>query len=290
MNRSFFIIIIILLIFVSCTERIDIDTEFGDDFPRYMVVEGFLSTDTTEHVVKLSWSKPLDNDEAPETISDALVTITGNGQTVSLNEKEDGIYCTPPDFYGVAGNVYHLTIDNVDVDEDGEPDQITATDTIIPGSPLDSITLEWIDPWEAWSVKIYAQEPGDQRNYYMFNAYINDTLITDTLYELTVTDDYLINGIYINGLDVYYFNEEDTDEVLYDGDTVTITLSSISQQAYEFIWQAQTESGYSAPLFSGPPSNVDNNMEGKNVFGFFMTHDITSAQAVWRDEYYQLRK
>ncbi len=284
MKFNLILILVSLIVGISCTERMDLDTEFGDDFPRYMVVEAFLSTDTTEHTVKLSWSKKLDNEERPEKISNALISITGNGQTVELDEEEPGIYRTPANFYGVAGNAYHLTIDNVDVDDDGEPDLITATDSIIPVPPLDSITLHWIEPWAAWSVKIYAQEPADQRNYYMFNSYINDTLITDTLYEVTITDDYLINGIYINGLEVYYFNQEDTDEALYDGDTVTIALSSLTEQAFEFLWQAQTESGYSAPVFSGPPSNVDNNMEGKNVIGFFLTHDITRARAVWRDE------
>lgn len=281
MKKIISILYISTLFIISCTEPIDLGDELGEDFPPHAVVEGLITTDTTEHLIKLSWSKDLSNEQAPEKITGASVKISGNNQEVFLTEKEPGYYYTPADFHAVAGQSYHLYIDSVDTDDDGEFNPITATDSVVDVSPLDSINIEWIDQWEGWAINAYAAEPGNEKNFYMFKARVNDTLVSDTLYEFFVTDDIFFNGMYINGLQPIFLNEEDTDERLYPNDTVILEIYGITEEAYEFIFRAQEESNYSAPLFSGPPSNVENNLEGKYVFGFFMTASVKRAQAVW---------
>ncbi|WP_462282000.1 DUF4249 domain-containing protein [Salinivirga cyanobacteriivorans] len=281
MKQIIFLIIISTLFIFSCTERIELDSELGEDFPPHAVVEGMISTDTMAHVIKLSWSKPLYNDQEPEKITGANVKITGNNQEIILTEEAPGEYYTPENFHAVEGQRYYLFIDSVDTDNDGNFDPITASDSVPHVEPLDSIHLEWIDPWEAWAVKAYANEPGDEENFYMFKTFVNDTLVTDTLYEIFVTDDVFFNGEYINGLEAYFLNEEDTDERLYPNDTVTLKIYALTEPLYEFILRAQEEANYSAPLFSGPPSNVEHNLKGTNVFGFFMTASVKSAQAIW---------
>lgn len=273
----------VVFVIISCTERIDIDEDLGAGFPTYAVVEALINTDTTEHLVKLTRSKRLDDTNAVGKITNADVRISGNGQEVLLTEREPGFYYTPSDFFVIVGQRYYLTIDGVDINDDGIIDLITATDSVPSVPILDSIQIEYIEPWEAWSVNTFAQEPGNEENFYFFRASINNTMVSDTLYEIRTTDDYLINGSYISGLPTYYFNAEDPSEVLTDGDTITLEISGISSIAYEFIIQAQTESGYSSPLFSGPPSNVDHNMEGVNVFGAFITFSSSRASKIWRE-------
>ncbi|MDA3865818.1 MAG: DUF4249 family protein, partial [Salinivirgaceae bacterium] len=94
MKKILIFIFIYSLVTVSCTERMDLDKDLGDGFPKIAVVEAFISTDTMEHVVKLSWSKRLDNAEAPPKITGADVKISGNGNEVILTEKEPGYYYT----------------------------------------------------------------------------------------------------------------------------------------------------------------------------------------------------
>ena len=285
--KYFAFIFITLIYFSSCTERIDLGDELPNDLPPYAVVEAMISDDTTAHVVKLSWTKDLDNDQAPDPITNAEVTISGNDQEILLTEDGPGLYYTPTDFYLIPNTRYYLTIDNVDTDNDGEPNLITATDSVPTRPYLDSIEIEWIDQWEAWLINAFAQEDGSETNFYMFNAYVNDTLVTDTLRERVITDDVLINGMYITGLSTVFLQVEREDEFLYEGDKVTLEIAGISEEAASFLFDAQEESGYSAPLFSGPPSNVEGNLKGKNVFGAFITYSSFKASTYWSDEDYK---
>jgi hypothetical protein len=271
------------MIFSACTEEIDLGSELPNDIPTLAVVEALVSTDTMAHVVKLTWSKDLNDDQAPDPITGAQITISGNNQEIPLNEVEPGHYYTPDNYYVVSNERYYLTIDNVDTDNDGTSDRIVATDSVPTQPLLDSIQVEWIDQWEAWQVNCFAQENADETNFYFFRAYVNSHLVTDTLLEYTLADDYFINGMYITGLDAYYLNEEDQDEVLANNDTVTLEIAGISEAAYDFMIQAQTEVGFSAPLFSGPPSNVDQNIEGKNAFGIFMVYSNHKKSAVYEE-------
>jgi hypothetical protein len=281
MKKILIFIFIYSLVTVSCTERMDLDKDLGDGFPKIAVVEAFISTDTMEHVVKLSWSKRLDNAEAPPKITGADVKISGNGNEVILTEKEPGYYYTPADFYVEVGQGYFLTIDGIDLDEDGTSDLITAYDSVQNTAPFDSITVEYIESWEAWPVKAYAKEPGNEENFYMFRCYKNGNMVSDTLSELILTDDVLINGSYIYGLDTYYLQAEYQDEYVHVGDTITLEICGLSKQGYDFLIQAQIESGYSTPLFSGPPSNVEHNINGVNVFGAFITFSSQKASTIW---------
>lgn len=281
--KNILLIIIIAFLTQSCTERMDLDKELGKDFPQYVVVEAFVNTDTTEHVVKLTRSKKLDDTNAVDKVTGAQVSISGNGREILLTEKEDGFYYTPSDFYVVIGQRYYLSVDGVDIDGDGNFDLITATDSVPSVPELDSVKLKYYDPWEAWAIQPYAQEPGDEENFYMFKASVNHKTVTDTLYEFVVTDDFLFNGSYISGLDTYYLNKEDQDEKIEVGDTVTLEISGVSEKAYDFILQAQIEAGYSSPLFSGPPSNVEHNIEGYYVFGAFVTYASNRKSCIWQE-------
>jgi hypothetical protein len=290
--KYFLISIITLLFITSCTEIIDINDELPNDLPRVAVVEAMISTDTMAHLVRLSWTKDLDNDQAPDAISDAQITISGNGSEVLLTEdqNEPGSYYTPSDYYVVANKRYYLTIDNVDTNDDGEVDLITATDSVPTRPVLDSIEIEWIEQWEGWSVNAFAQEDGSETNFYMFKALINDVFVTDTLSEWQITDDELFNGQPINGLQTNFFQSEREDEFLNDGDKVTVEISGLSEEAALFLLDAQDESGYSAPLFSGPPSNVEGNLRGENVFGAFITYSSNKASTFWSDNDYKNQK
>lgn len=281
--RSILALIAAMFIILGCTERMDLDKELGANFPQYAVVEAFINTDTAEHVVKLTRSKKLDDTAPVQWITDADVRISGNGQEVLLNEKTPGMYYTPADFFVVVGQRYYLTIDGVDVDNDGTFDLITATDSVPTVPQMDSLKIQYYSNLEAWALSPYAQEPGEETNFYMFKAMVNHQTITDTLYELVIIDDFLFNGSYIAGIDTYYFNLEDQDEKLEVGDTATLEISGISKQSYEFIMQAQIESGYSSPLFSGPPSNVEHNIEGYNVFGAFITYSSHRKSCIWQE-------
>jgi hypothetical protein len=101
----------------------------------------------------------------------------------------------------------------------------------------------------------------------MFNVMRNDTLVTDSISKVFVTDDRLVDDMYIMGAWVTFVPEYE----FKPGDTVTLITSSITKEYYDFIIELQTEIGYKDPLFSGPPANVSTNLTNGAV-GYFSAY------------------
>jgi hypothetical protein len=112
----------------------------------------------------------------------------------------------------------------------------------------------------------------------MFNLYRNDTLISDSITKVSVTDDKYINGSYINGAGVFFINNSDSWMKLHPGDKVTLKMSGITKEYYNFITQVQS-AGFNIPFFQGPPANVEGNISDGGV-GFFAAYSNSYASRV----------
>ena len=125
----------------QCTERIEIEVD--SSYTR-LVVEGNISTDTIQHSVRLSKSSNYFYNKPALSVSGAMVSISDGDSTVLLDEsqKYPGTYLTDPDFYGVPGKTYTLTISHVDVNENGVFEEYNASSELKPIIPIDSIQLE----------------------------------------------------------------------------------------------------------------------------------------------------
>ncbi|MFW5804771.1 MAG: DUF4249 family protein, partial [bacterium] len=212
----------------------------------------------------------------------ALVQIDDGDSTVVLLESEfqPGVYETPANFHGIPGKIYSLSVQNVDIDDDGILDTVHAS-SFLPQVPIpDSIKVVQNKQFDGWDIKFYAWEPSATRDYYMFRAYINGKLVTDTITELSIQDDLLINGNYTFGIPVYFLNSKKNDEILHHGDTVTLELASITQEYFDFLVEVQTVDFGSNPLFSGPPANISSNISGDS-FGFFTAYSVVKCNTIF---------
>ena len=135
-------------------------------------------------------------------------------------------------------------------------------------------------PKGVWTIKLWAQEPGNEVNYYLFNLYRNGTLMTDTITKKVVSDDKFYNGSYMNGVDVIYINNQHAWETLYPGDIITLQMSGITKEYFDFINQVQ-QAGFNLPFFSGPPANVQGNVTNGGI-GFFAAYSNSFATAIVR--------
>lgn len=257
------IVLAVLLVPVmfSCTERIDIDLK--ENFRR-IVVDGGVSTDTTAHVVKLTTTTNYFYNEEPPVVSEAIVYLDNGTEKVLLEESPagSGMYQTPADYYGLPGESYLLEINLKESvgDKDFFSAQSGLPETVLS---IDSIGLEYESAFEIWFVKLYALDP-PTRDFYRIDLTVNDLMISDTASRAQVTDDRFFNGNNTNGLTVSILRK---DEIAI-GDTVTLILSSITEEYYKYFMQLQMESGFSSPLFSGPPANVTSNIN-EGGLGFF---------------------
>lgn len=266
----------------SCTEVIDIEL---DSTYRRLVVYGTVTTDSIRHQVRLTTSSDYFSNEPSPKITGALVELEFDGRKVRMDAIDtlEGLYQSPGAFRGVPGTTYTLHISGVDVDKDGISESYSASSTM-PGIPLlDSIVLSYFrSPFvSGYQVFMYALDP-PSRNYYGFRLLKNGQPLTERLFDYTVQTDDFFNGSYIFGLPVGFLSDDDPDEAVVPGDTVTFELNSIDRAFYDFVVDAQLEILGNNPLFSGPPANVRSNINnnGKGIFAAYAIHRVSSVVPV----------
>jgi hypothetical protein len=278
MKNSIIIFSILLfpVLIVSCTEKIDI--KLDDSYTR-LVVDGAITTDTMAHTIILSKTSSYYYNMPVPMVTGARVSITDGNHKYDLKENSPGVYSTAPSVYGVPGNTYTLNIRLATMI--GGYFDYEASSTIYPVTPLDSISLLLHPDWSTggiWEVKCYVQDPPTS-DYYRFLVSKDGKMVTDTLNEWFVIDDKFFNGNYANGATVAYL-EQDLPEVgLRPGDKITLEMNSIGKDYAGFLSEAQTELFGSNPLFSGPPANVNGNINNGAV-GFFAAYSVTRASAI----------
>jgi hypothetical protein len=214
----------------------------------------------------------------------ATVSISDGVNSFLLHESQkgiSGIYETDSNFTGIPGKSYTL---HVDLPEGiAGKTSFAATSYLPTVTRLDSIKAIFHPEWGSkgmWTIKLWAKEPGNEVNYYLFNFYRNGKLMTDTITKKVISDDKFYNGSYMNGVDVIRINNSHEWETIYPGDTVMLQMSGITREYYDFIDQVK-QSGFNIPFFSGPPANVKGNVNNGGI-GFFAAFSNTFAKTVVR--------
>ncbi len=261
-------IIFLSLIAGACTERIDLTL---DETYTRLVVDGGISNDTASCQISLSKTANYFYNEPTPRVVNAMVNLTDGNIHYPLHETEpgkSGLYETDSTFSGRIGETYTLSIE-LDQPIDNRT-MYTSTCRMMKVARLDSLQVTFQPDWGPegfWEIKVFAQEPGDEVNYYMFHYFRNDTLMTDSIWKVAISDDKYFNGNYINGITAVYVNNENPWETLHPGDKVTLQMSGITREYYDFIYQVQL-SGFNIPFFTGPPANVQGNISNGGI-GFF---------------------
>jgi hypothetical protein len=278
MKRLLFFIPLLISI-LSCTERINV--ELGESYTR-LVIDGSLSTDTGYCTINLTHTADYFYNAPIPRVTNANVTLSNGDTTIQLHETEpgkSGIYKSDTSFHGKIGTTYTV---NVDLAQPiGGGSNYTGI-SLLPGvTHLDSTAAVLHEDWGpegVWEVKVYAQEPANEVNYYMFNLYRNGKLWSDTITKVVVSDDSFISGSYINGLGTFYINNQNAWETLYPGDIITLKMSGITKEYYNYVNEVKS-AGFNIPFFVGPPANVVGNISNGGV-GFFAAYSNSYASAV----------
>ena len=274
MKNSIFIFAFLLSL-SSCTERIEI--ELDTTYER-LVVEGHITSDTTTHWVRLTRSKDYYSSNPVSTISNAEVMLDDGNQSLQLieNPEKPGYYETPGQYSGIPGTIYTLEIKLPE--KIGGTDSFTSSCELKPVGVIDSIQVVYNEDWEGYEVRIFAWEP-PTTDWYIFQVLKNGVLINDTIDEFWTSDDRFFNGNYTNGITVGFLDTQFPEQDPQPGDTVTLKMSGITKDYYNFIIQLQDQTfEYRNPLFSGPPANVITNIP--EATGFFAAYSTTYSSIV----------
>ncbi len=270
------ITILSVLFIVACSEEIDLPLK--SQGTRMLVVEGQITTDTTAHSVRLSYTADYYETGSNE-VENAVVTISDGTNTLQLTEdaSRKGLFRTPSDFYGVPGKTYKLTVSGVDSDEDGETETYTAESKMPDLPEVDSIRLAVVHKFytDVLQISYYTPEedpvPGDA---YLYRASVNQVMVTDSLHEWVFTDDRLFNGQKAVDEPVIYLDQDIEQYKVKDGDRIMLETSHIPWDYYKFLNDALWEYWGSDP-FGGNPANIPTNISGpRKAWGFFAAYAI----------------
>jgi hypothetical protein len=279
MTKRALYIILLALVAASCTEKIKL--KLDTTYTR-VVVDGNIQSDTGIYQVAITKSADYFSNEPVPRVVNAGVTLSDGVNTFILHETvkgTSGIYATDTGFAGLPGKKYTLHV-NLPEAVAGVT-SVEASSMLYPVTHLDSIGTVFEPDWGTegvWMVKLWAQEPGNETNYYLFNLYRNGKLMSDTITKKVVSDDLFYNGSYMNGIDVFYLNNANKWATIYPGDTIMLQMSGITKEYYDFINQVSM-SGFNIPFFTGPPANIKGNVSNGGV-GFFAAYSNSYAKVV----------
>ena len=271
---------LLILLNMSCTEIVQIDL---DSTYTRLVVEGGVTNDSVYHGVQLSLSSDYFSNQASPRVSGAQVYLEFKDISLQLVEQDTapGLYLSPYAFRGEIGTTYNLVIQQVDVDEDGIYEIYHANSTMPGGVMLDSIALSYFSSFfgSGYQVFMFALDP-PTKDWYGIRFWKNSDLLTKTLIDYNVQSDDFYNGKYLfYGIPIGFYSDDEPDELLLPGDTVTLELHSIESNYYDFVGDAQLEIFGNNPLFSGPSANIRSNIDN-GAMGSFTAYSIHRATAI----------
>ena len=91
-------------IFIGCVLPIEIDLNIG----KKLVIEARLTNDKENNAVKLSYTSSIY--ESSVKVSEAMVRVINNTDTIYYTEEKKGVYKPPEDFRGIPGHRYRLEV------------------------------------------------------------------------------------------------------------------------------------------------------------------------------------
>jgi hypothetical protein len=272
--QKYFKLIVLSLFLISCDEATDLDLK---QTPARVVIEGQVTNKPNHQWVKISRSTDFYGSGQTPRITDAIVRVTddeGSEYFFVHNPRNHpdstGIYLPLDSFTGEIGRTYTLH-----VLADGE--MFEATDKMLSVTAIDSIEFQINDdqqddpeePGKIYELLIYAKEPQDADNYYLFKYYRNDSLTVFNPTDIYYSDDELL-GEHINGIPspVYYGVH----------DRARLEVYSLTRQGYIFYNDLSGSlnndgGGMFGPIPAPPRSNISN-----SALGFFQVSAINAME------------
>jgi len=278
MRKLVFLAFFAILWMVSCREPYDI--ELGDQLSNRLVVDGMITTEPKEHLVKLSrTSLYLSNTEAPveQAAKVKILELDTFGNllnTFDLTEKEPGNYYTAM-VQGKEKLFYELQIETTD----GEKYQ--AKSYLRPAVSIDSVTYDFDETLNFQTNEtdsfyvfyFFGPEPKGKGDAYYWELYSNDTLLTDSLRELNFVDDEAVDGKYIYDFALFTI---DAKHFQQDISKAKIVMHTIERPVYDYFLNTMFETEWKSGIFDGPPANVLGNVSNNGV-GYFYASDIENS-------------
>jgi hypothetical protein len=272
--RLYIKVSLLAILFASCDEATELDLK---QTPPRLVIEGLLTDQPRHQSVKISWSTAFYGSGGSPRVNNAIVSVSddaGEEHVFVHNPRNHadsvGIYIPEESFAGQVGRSYtlHVTVDG---------ELYEATDQLLDVIPIDSLKFQVNEdqeedaeePGKIYELLVYAREPQDQENYYLFKYYRNDSLVVFSPTDIYYSDDELL-AEKIDGIPspVYYGAN----------DKARLEVYSLTRKGYIFyndlsVSLTNDGGGMFGPIPATPRTNLTN-----SALGFFQVSAIKEKE------------
>lgn len=272
--RLYIKISLLAIFFASCDEATELDLK---QTPPRIVIEGLLTDQPQHHSVKISLSDAFYGSGQSPRVKNATVSVSDDagGEHVFVHNPRNhadsmGIYIPETSFAGEVGRSYtlHVTVDG---------ELYEATDQLHGVIPIDSLKFQVNEeqeedaeePGKIYELLVFAREPQDQKNYYLFKYYRNDSLVVFNPTDIYYSDDVLL-AEKIDGIPspVYYAAN----------DKARLEVYSLTRKGYIFyndlsVSLTNDGGGLFGPIPATPRTNLTN-----NALGFFQVSAVKEKE------------
>ena len=284
MKNISFLALVVVVVLASCTEDVKLDL---DQQTPSIVIDGQVTNRAALQRVKLSRTVDFYQGGQTPRITNGTVLVeddAGNSYPFVHNPRNHkdsvGYYKPLTPFAGVVGRTYRLT-----VQVDGRT--FTAEDRMFSVLTLDSLKDRKAnqhqddeaddpkEPGKIYELQMWAREPQDEDNYYLFKFYRNDSLKYYDDTDVYVSDDDLL-AENIDGI---------TSPVYYAiGDHARVEGYSLTRRAYVYYTDLQSILNNDGGGMFGPiPASPRTNIEG-GALGIFQVSSVSDIARVVSDE------
>lgn len=267
--RNFILTILAATVFWSCDKPLTLKLNQSQS---KIVIEGLITNKPDGQYVKVTRvANFYDNGKTPR-VMDAIVSVKddlNNSYTFVHDPDSAGYYFPQPSFVGEVGRTYHLM-----VVVDGKA--FEAEDKMFPVTSIDSLGYKINDderkePKEEnkfYNILVFAKEPRDTKDYYLFKFYRNDSLQHDNITDIYISDDDFL-GENIDGVKGPGFYGI--------GDSVKVEAYSLTRSGFIFYSDLQNLLTNDGGLFGSPPANSRTNLTN-GAIGFFQVSALNSKE------------
>lgn len=295
---NYFLLVLGASMFFSCEDVIDVDVEEGIS---QLAVDAWITDQQGIQTIRLTLSQGyFDNNPAQPALGAVVTVVDNTGQTFSfLDEDNNGYYLWNPSpadsTLGQIGNQYTLTIQY-----QGETFEAFSEIKRVP--VIDSISYELKEEElgnpEGHYAELFARDFQGVGDTYWIRTYKNGELLRragdiNIAYDAGFSKGGNIDGLTFitpirEGINPFYEKENDNnvfDPPYLDGDSIRVQIYSITEDAFTFLEEVQTQLNNSG-LFAEPTNNVSTNVRNLNpnstvkAVGFFGASAVSEKSGV----------
>ena len=255
---SFLILSSIFL--AACEDKIDLDLEEGR---QQLVVDGFLTNDSSIQTVRLTLSAAYFLNAATPGVNTATVQVIGpNNQIFNFQSDGEGNFNYDPSTGGALDSIGFPYLLNLVYNGS----TYLSRSILNPVPPIDSMTATFeeneLGQEDGFYTEFFARDIEGRDDFYWIKAFKNGkTISPDDPSSLILA----ANAAFGAGFDGTEFitpiraaitNEDDPFAV---GDTSSVELYSLNFEAYAFLQQVTIQAN-NGGLFATPPANIRSNI------------------------------